>query len=277
MRSQSKLYHINEEFQIFNRHVTKILDLGYVPGNWLEFSKLKMCEVHGLPEDQINSRCHFLGFDILMSPPPPYTSSMQGNVFSKAAHKQIIDHFKELALREKLIEPETDSQNSYFVNEQTDSRIDEELEKLETGLRELRISANEGPGWHYKPDLILSDLSLPFIQDKGFYHNTQTKPHMRLANNPGLNEPVFNKQKSSIDMADVSLLLSCELLKQHGNLVIRMASVDLEDPELEVLSQRLERVFSRVEERQPGTEDEIFFICLDKKEDAIDKSVIFTK
>lgn len=267
MKSQGKLYHINQEFNIFNDNVTKILDLGYSPGNWLEFSKLKMCEAHGVEENDINKKCHFLGFDILVGYPPAGTSTIQGNIFSKSSHYQIIDHFKQLAIKQQL---NSDEDVSYFTKEQTDV---DDIEHLEQRLQKMHLSEN----FDYKPELILSDLSAPFLQEKGTYHNTQTKPHMRFANNPVLNLPILKGEKSSIDMADATLILALDVLKKHGNLVIRLATIDSEDPELDILNDRLNKVFNTVEERQFNDKNEIFFICLNKKRDTDDKSKIFTK
>lgn len=275
MTSQSKLYHINNEFNIFNNKVTKILDLGFAPGNWLAFSKLKMCEVYGLEETNINKKCNFLGFDLLISTPPVGTSTLQGNIFSKASHLQIIEQFKEFALK-KLVN-ELPEETSYFVTEQSDSLIEKDLGKIEEGMSKLALGDNEASAedLDYKPELILSDLSKPFIQEKGFYQNTNTRPHLRINSNPALSQVVLNSKKSSIDMADATLVLCCDLLKKGGTLVLRLASVDIEDPELDIVGMRLQRVFEEVHLRQVTESGDLFFICLDKKRDVADKKNVF--
>lgn len=278
MTSQSKLYHIDNEFKIFNKQVSGILDLGFAPGNWLAFAKLKMCEVYGLEEVNINEKCNFLGFDLLVSTPPVGTSVLQGNIFSKACHKQITELFKEFALKKTEQQPEEEA--SYLSTEQQDTLFEQELEDMERGLKELTVNDTKVSieDFDYKPELILSDLSKPFVQEKGFYQNTNTKPHLRLNSNPVLNQVVVNSNKNSIDMADATLVLTCDLLKKGGTLVLRLASVDMDDPELDVVNMRLQRVFEQVHERQVSNNSgDLFFICLNKKQDVADKRQVFKK
>lgn len=136
MFHQSKLYHIHNEFNLFNPAVTKVLDLGYVPGNWLSFAKFKLCEAHKLPESKLSEKCHLLGFDILFSTPPTGTSTIQGNVFSQSSHKLITNHFMNFA---KLKAYDTSPQPSYFENEKVDSLITDEIDELTDQLSSVTL------------------------------------------------------------------------------------------------------------------------------------------
>lgn len=293
MTSQSKLYHIDNKFHIFNDQVTRVLDLGYVPGNWLEFAKFRLCSVYGLEEIDINDKCDLLGFDLLFDTPPLGTSSIQGNIFSKTSHKSIIQFFKDSALRRKeenikKLSKVDELNKSYFVKEQT------EIEMIESHMTNLKLDDE----LDYKPQLILSDLAMPFNQERGYFNNTNTRPYLRFSSNEVLSRPMTEKVKSAIDLADATLVLTCDLLKDGGNLVLRLPAVDKDDDEFSVLLNRCRKLFSTVSSwpqpletflkqnpivqqndptayraRSSAKYRELFLICQDKKD--IDKLSVF--
>lgn len=293
MTSQSKLYHIDNKFNIFNDRVTRVLDLGYVPGNWLEFAKFRLCSVYGLEEIDINDKCDLLGFDLLFGTPPLGTSSIQGNIYSKTSHESMAQFFKDAALRRKDEDMKNLSKvdelnKSYFVKEQT------EIEMIESHMTELKLE----PELDYKPQLILSDLAMPFNQEKGYFNNTNTRPYLRFGSNEVLNRPMTEKVKSAIDLADATLVLTSDLLNNGGNLVLRLPAVDKDDEEFQIVLQRCRKLFKRVSSwpqpleiflkeshiipqkdptayraRSVAKYRELFLICQDKRD--IDKLSIF--
>lgn len=300
LASHGKLYYIDQKFDIFNDKVTKVVDLGFVPGNWSQFSKSRLCQVHQLLEEDFSKKCHILAVDLLFGTPALGTSSIQGNIYSKFTHQRIIHHFKEIAIRKQLLNSQeqvlmNEEENSYFVREQDQTFFDQ-LDDITTNLDNLNLQNQKTQllaalqPHHYQPDLILSDLSAPFLQDQGFFNNTNTRPYIRTGSNEGLKEVIIDPLKTSIDLADAALLLSCSALKKGGAIVLRLSKVDHIDPELKLLYQRLARVFHNVDTwsnvdypkviqdphlAQSSRFDEKIFVCTDKIEDIADKREVF--
>lgn len=282
MLNQSKLYHIDSDIGIFNSKVTKVLDLGYVPGNWLQFSKFRLCDIHGLEESKIATKCCLLGFDILFGTPPMGTSTIQGNMFSKTAHKSIENHFKDYELKRQLrLRSESqDFQRSYFAKEQADNHVEEEISHLEETLEKTSLIEE----FNYKPQVILSDLGSPFLQERGFFNNTNSRPYYRFFSNNALKQPIIDKLKSSFDLADACMVLTCDILEKHGTLVLRLPRISKDDPELLIIKNRLQLIFEEVIEWCIDREawenipaGELFFICKNKCDDSADKRKVFAK
>lgn len=290
IRNRSKLQDADNEFGIFNAGVTKVLDLGFVPGNWSEFARYRLCQVHGIDEDKFHEKCHILGFDILFGTPPLGVSSMQGNIFSKSAHDLISMHFKDIALRNAVEaknmndEGMDEFQQSYYFKEQSESFIEQQVSDLSEEFDKLTVTKNDKEKEvDYKPDLILSDLSAPFMQEKGFFNNTNSKPYLRTAANPILSRTITDEAKAAIDSADAALILACDVLKKGGTLVLRLAKVDPDDAEIALLHSRLDKVFSHVYiwnrsslfDEQNYVPQDKFYVCLDKIDDVCDKKQVF--
>jgi 23S rRNA (uridine2552-2'-O)-methyltransferase len=288
MRAQSKLYRIDKEFNIFNENVKKVVDLGYAPGNWSSFAKFRMEQVHDLSEDNFNKTCHILGFDLVFATPPIGVSTIQGNIYSKFSHKNIINHFKEVALNEyERLQSQSSQKDeldtSYYVKETSEPVIeDEDINKLSANLNKLtlmELSDYQKEQYRerqrsilqqlsYKPDLVLSDLAKPFMQQSGFFNNTFSRPYLRINSNEALNKPITDPLKSAIDLNDAALLLCCNLLRDGGAFVSRMSLVNHGDHELELYEERLRKVFNSVDIRsgskfEIGTE--MFFVGRNKK------------
>ena len=294
MAMQSKLYKIDSECNVFNDKVKKVIDLGYVPGNWMLYAKFRMCQIHKLEEEEFKDKCHILGFDLLFSTPPLGVSTIQGNIFSRMAHKNIVNHFKEIALREhhlKLrmkVQENDEFQNSYYVKEQNDVVLEAEIEELSKSLNSLSLAHRSTQeveeeqnkreklleGLEYRADLILSDLSRPFMQQGGFFNHTQSRPYLRFNVNPGLNNPLLDPLKSSIDMSDATLLLSCNALRPDGTLVLRLSKADPNDIQIELLESRLSEVFNKVKtwtaagSNEVSKHQELVYVCSGKKNDS---------
>lgn len=290
--NRSKLQQLDNKFGIFNKKVTRVLDLGYVPGNWTEFARQRLCQVHDIEEENFHKTCHILGFDILFGTPPQGVSSMQGNIYSKSAHKLISTHFKDIALRKEVEVLKTKNEDleefrqSYFFKEQNETLIEQQVSELSEDMNELTLQDVQGKSkshLDYKPHLILSDLSAPFMQDKGFFNNTNTKPYLRIGANSVLNRPITEEEKASIDLADAALVLACDVLAKGGCLVLRLSKINDNDPEIDLLQSRLAKVFNRVHtwnrdvsyDRQNKPSDS-FFVCLDKIDDVCNKKDVFT-
>lgn len=282
MRTWSKLEELDGEYGVFSGRVRRVLDLGFVPGNWSEFARQRLCQIHGVAEEKFHEQCHILGVDILFGTPPAGVSAMQGNIFSKGTHELAAAHFKELALRRAVegAKPKA-ADDSYYSKEQNESLIDQQVSEIAGDLDRLAVSP--ATALDYKPDLILSDLSAPFMQQKGFFNNTNTRPYLRTGANPILRRPFSDDDKVSIDLADAALVLACDLLRKGGNMVLRLAKVKLDDPELDLLETRLDRVFVNVHkwnrrglyDTESAPPDDLFYVCMDKRDDVANKKAVF--
>ena len=269
MASHAKLYHLDNQFKLFNPLINTVLDVGFVPGNWSQFAKFRLCQVHGLEESQFSSKCHILGFDMLFGQGPFGVSTMQGDIYSNSSHIGIQNHFREQYVqrlqRNKSAEPE-----AYFAKEQQQVELVSELQKLNINLDS-----------DWKPQLMMSDLAAPFLQDRGFFNNTQTRPYMRTGAHANLGRPSKGDLKSYLDLADAALVLACSTLAKKGLLLLRLAKVFDNDPELALLHQRLGRVFKQVTPwasesavRQHNIQER-FFVCHGKLNDTVEPKTIW--
>ncbi|CAN3372309.1 hypothetical protein DIURU_004566 [Diutina rugosa] len=93
MAMQAKLHRLDQQHHLFTPEVKTVIDVGYAPGNWSQYSKFRLCDVHRIEEDKFNDTCHLLGVDILFSTPPVKgMSCIQGNIFSKLTHDIVARH-----------------------------------------------------------------------------------------------------------------------------------------------------------------------------------------
>lgn len=283
--ARSSLQYLDQRYNIFNENVHSVLDLGFMPGNWSEYARLRLSSIHCINEENFNTKCYIIGFDILCGTPPSGISTIQGNIFSKRAHSLIEEKFKEAALKRILDKRKKSKADvlelAYFFNEQNESLIDTEVD---SSLNRLdKLSLEDSVEVSYKPDLILSDLTAPYPQQQGFFNNTNSKPYLRTGSNKILNKPIIDKDgKAILDLADAGLVLACDLLKALGSFFLRLDNVNHNDKEIDLLRARLKRVFKEVIEwtpvglnGEPGS-NELFFIALQKMEDSPNKVKVFS-
>lgn len=290
---RSKLSMIDQKFNVFNKNVTTVLDLGFAPGNWTEYAKARLIKLHGTPKDadldRLPEKCHILGFDLLFSLPPSGVSTMQGNIFSKTAHDNVLRHFQEIALARMVKRSrelagnrgEEDPVMSYFVKEQNEASITTPVDSLASkfsrlNLKNQKIRQEALQKLEYRPNLVLADLTKPFLQERGFYSMTHTRPYMRISNLESLSKIYSNSEKAGFDLADAALVLCASTLRAGGSLVLRLSWFKWGDPEIVMLHLKLTGLFDNVIPSVEYTKldsnatisPEIFFICRDKKRDS---------
>lgn len=286
MDIQLKLYTIDTKYGVFHEGVSSVLDLGYVPGNWMEYTKARLIHLHGSEKDRIEDLlpkgCHILGFDVLFSSPPTGVSTMQGNIYSKMAHRNVLNHFQEVALTRMMDDshnipgeaPNSELPISYFAKEQVESTILNQVSALaadkplaadrngkgsgshdiagltssfsKLDMRDEAMKQRALSGIEFRPDVVLSDLTRPFTQQSGFYSLTHTRPHMRFNSVLSLSKPYTDSAKAGLDLAAAGLLLCAKTLRPGGTFVLRLSAVVLGDPEIELLHSRLGGVFDSV-------------------------------
>lgn len=265
MESHSKLFHLDGQFGLFNLLVTSVVDAGYVPGNWSQFAKFRLCQVHDLEESRFHTKCHILGVDMLFGQGPSGISTIQGDIYSKTCHSNIQNHFREHYAQKVTRQRTNSGPEAYFAKEQQQVELSSDMEKLHL---------HESNAW--KPQLMMSDLAAPFLQDRGFFNNTQSRPYARTGSHSNLGRSSKGDIKSYLDLADAALVLACSTVAKDGTFLLRLAKVAKKDPEVALLHRRLNRVFDLVTPWISETVDallpvhEQFFVCQGKMHDNVE-------
>lgn len=283
--ARSKLYQLDTRFDIFNEKVTNVVDLGYAPGNWLSYARDALLAAHDIEPEKIYQKCTLVGLDIVVGNHPQGSFTTQGNIFSKLAHRNVTKLLKEHAYRRLAV------QNSVLQNTDTKGNgeftLDSEMAKISEMFLNLDIKDEALESimsiQDYQANLVMSDMTNPFLQDKGFFNNTTSRPYIRSSTNSALRHHTSDPLKSSIDTADAALLLCCDVLAKGGSFLIRLSRVDLADPELSLFEQRLKRTFAQVNKwnSEGVTESdkliilELYFVCKHKTEHIADKYEVF--
>lgn len=274
---------LNQEFHFLNKQVTKAVDLGYAPGNWLQYIQHCLLLAHHVEPQKLFTKCTVVGVDMLFSQAPLGTYSIQGNIFSQNTHANILDllkkrsylllgaktpHEKSSPVAEKL----TIEDDIAIVTNKVDSLdLDDQLAYFDIDV-DLAV---------YQADLVTSDLSAAYLQRGGYYNNTMSRPFMRVRENELLRQPLTNPHKAHLDLADAAMLFCCEGLSKCGTFVLRLADVNMADPELALLEGRLRKMFQSVDRwyskhlglRHNATE--LYLVCMDKKNLRVDKYDLF--
>lgn len=291
LQSQSTLAQIDHRFNILNERVTKVVDIGYVPGTWLQYAKERLLQIHEVELEAVSSKCTFIGTDLLCGDPIPGVVTTQGNIYSQSVHDNVVALLKESAFRRMYpAAPQTSlaSETSYLLKELLETSLESELDGLAAAFNEFTVDdGNEmknliGPKM-YQANLVLSDLAAPFLQNSGFYNNTYGRPYIRSSNNQVLRHASTTAEKAPIDLAEAALLLCFDALVKDGTFVARLAKVDLSDPELTLFQSRLEAVFHKVYKWNPRGKttsdqphvDDLYFICKSKRDYFVDKHKVF--
>ncbi|KAG7663003.1 MRM2 [[Candida] subhashii] len=283
--SYNYLAELDRKFIIIDPSVKKVLDIGWVPGNWMEYTVHQLTHLHGIDGSLADSGCHVLGFDILFQTPPPGVSTIQGNIFSKSSQALVINHLKEFTWGQSLkvglpkLQPEdTIEPKSYFTKEQEESMLDHKLDEVNKDLAHLNLSPKlpdselDLQNVDFRTDLVISDLSKPGMQTDGFYSRSWSMPYNRLNNNSPLNNSVLSPGKASLDLADAALMLTCNALKPGGKFLLRLSRVFPHDKEIHLLNRRLNKVFKVVERINSHPEikaqpQDMIYLCKHKKQD----------
>lgn len=287
-QSELTLHRLNVEFGLFSPRVTKVVDLGYLPGSWSEYARRCLLSIHGIDEDKIQKKCTLIAFDLLFGRPMKGVLVTQGNIYSQLAHTNIINLLKEAALRHANPERTSVDQaldTSYLLKEIKENEIETELGALAKAVSEFSLNAGVELVWNphvYQADLVMSDLSAPFLQESGFYNNTSSRPYIRSSVNAQLRKPLSYPEKASIDLAEAALLLCCEALSKNGTFVARLAKVNMADPELGLLESRLRKMFRLVSRwSNPGSiaprygAQDLYMVCQEKRESLTNKYELF--
>lgn len=281
--AHNSISRLNREFNFINSQVTKVVDLGFAPGNWLQYIQHCLLSIHDVDPHKLFTKCTVIGLDLLFSQAPLGTYSIQGNVFSQNAHANIMDLLKR---RSYLLSEAKKSQDGLLLAAENPS-IEDEIAILASNVKSLDIDKDltsfdkDVDLSVYQADLITSDLSAAYLQRGGYFNNTMSRPFMRVRENELLRQPLTNPHKAHLDLADAAMLLCCEGLSKNGTFVLRLAAVNMADPELALLERRLSKLFQSVDRWYPAYLEsrhnaaELYLVCMGKKSQRVDKYDLF--
>lgn len=291
LQSQTTISHLDNTHRIFTPDVTKVVDVGYAPGFWTEYAKERLLRLHSVDLEAVTSKCTFVGIDLILGDPIPGVITTQGNIYSQGVQSNVLSLLKEAAFRKMWADHAMDSdgtETSYLLKELHETQLEQEVDELADSLEHLALDEKAqmrklmGPKM-YQADVIMSDLSVPFLQSLGFFNNTYSRPHIRSATTPELRLAYENPGKASIDLAEAALILCFDSLVKGGTFVVRLANVNLADPEIALFQSRLDKVFKSVERWNPRGRtvsehreiSDLFFICKIKRDYSVDKYEVF--
>lgn len=84
-RAAYKLIEIDNKFKLFGKSTKNIVDLGFAPGAWTQVALSR--------SKSRNVKPKILGVDLLDCSPPEGATFLQGDIFSKKTHAEIVEFF----------------------------------------------------------------------------------------------------------------------------------------------------------------------------------------
>ncbi|EMR64076.1 putative ribosomal rna methyltransferase mrm2 protein [Eutypa lata UCREL1] len=207
-----------------------------------------------------------VGIDLIPAQPPRGVSTIQGNFLSPVVQNLVKEYLAEMAQRqtagiEALLE-NADNNNNEIVITDRPSYIDAERAESVVSSEHVykQISEDEGR----LVDVVLSDMSAPWLQTSGFSSNTLSNPYDRMMNTSGM---PFRDHAGSIDLCLAALQFASDTLRGGGHFVCKFYQ-GAEDKDLE---KRLKKMFGKVHWEKPDSSRdesrEAYFVALCRKTD----------
>ncbi|KAL4927443.1 FtsJ-like methyltransferase-domain-containing protein [Aspergillus undulatus] len=242
-----------------SRAAFKLLQ-GYAPGSWSQVA---------LTRTQPNGRV--LGVDIIPSQPPRGVSTIQGN---------FLDLEVQAYVRDFVRNPRRGRPFSQLPSQDVGSRegIAESVLEASPTSASLEDAGSEDSYGDQSDaqrtvDVVLSDMSAPWLQTTGFWKKSLSNPYNRMMNTSGL---AFRDHAGSMDLCRAALEFSYEVLKAGGHFICKFYQ-GAEDKDLE---KQLRVLFQKVHRLKPESSrsesKEAFFIGLDRKPHAKKQDVLMT-
>ncbi|KAJ5097561.1 hypothetical protein N7456_008282 [Penicillium angulare] len=222
-RAAFKLLQIDEKYHIFKRGQT-IVDLGYAPGSWSQVA---------FNRTQPNGRV--LGVDIIPAQPPKGVSTIQGNFLAPEIQAYI---------QEFLRDPQR-GRPRHSTHDAGGSALDSTSGGNQESAQSSDADNIADPKiLHRTVDVVLSDMSEPWLQTSGFWKRSLSDPYNRMMNTSGNN---FRDHAGSMDLCHAALSFSSDALKTGGHFVCKFYQ-GAEDKELE---KQLRDLFQKVHRLKP--------------------------
>ncbi|KAI1270619.1 23S ribosomal RNA methyltransferase [Xylariaceae sp. FL1019] len=245
-RAAFKLLEMDAKYRLFRRGQT-VIDLGYAPGSWSQVA-VERTKPHG----------RVIGIDLLPAQPPKGVSTIQGNFLSPAVQTLVKDYLVEFANPKAAKKQGIVSEQDENVITEKPSYID--AERAESAEHDQEINHDDGK----LVDIVLSDMSAPWIQTSGFSSNTLSNPFRRMMNTSGMS---FRDHAGSMDLCLAALQFASDTLRTGGHFVCKFYQ-GAEDKDLEM---KLKKMFTKVFREKPESSrtesKESFFVALRRKGD----------
>ncbi|KAI8625688.1 23S ribosomal RNA methyltransferase [Xylariaceae sp. FL1651] len=246
-RAAFKLLEMDAKYRLFRRGQT-VIDLGYAPGSWSQVA---------VERTKPNGRV--VGIDLIPAQPPKGVSTIQGNFLSPVVQNLVKEYLVEFAQRGTPADQETET------SEDEDSVIAEKPSYIDTERAESAESGHEMKSEAGKlVDVVLSDMSAPWIQTSGFSSNTLSNPYSRMMNTSGM---IFRDHAGSMDLCLAALQFASDTLRTGGHFVCKFYQGS-EDKDLE---SKLKKMFGKVHREKPESSrnesKEAYFVALRRKGD----------
>ncbi|KAI1380716.1 FtsJ-like methyltransferase [Hypoxylon crocopeplum] len=245
-RAAFKLLEMDAKYKLFKRGQT-VIDLGYAPGSWSQVA---------LERTKPNGR--IVGIDVIPAQPPRGVSTIQGNFLSPSVQQLVKDYLVEFAQRKPAVADVEPSEGGSVVTERPSYIDAERAESVESDQEE----SPEDDG--RLVDVVLSDMSAPWMQTTGFSSNTLSNPYYRMMNTSGMS---FRDHAGSMDLCLAALRFASDTLKTNGHFVCKFYQ-GAEDKDLEL---KLKKMFAKVHREKPESSRsesrESYFVALRRKGD----------
>ncbi|CAJ2502634.1 Uu.00g100280.m01.CDS01 [Anthostomella pinea] len=248
-RAAFKLLEMDSKYRLFKKGQT-VLDLGYAPGSWSQVA---------VERTRPNGRV--VGIDIIPAQPPRGVSTIQGNFLNPGVQNLVKEYLVEFAGRKPPSPPasETSEEEDDMKIMERQSYIDaERAESVDSDWPAL--PENDGK----LIDVVLSDMSAPWMQTSGFSSNTLSNPYSRMMNTSGMS---FRDHAGSMDLCLAALQFASGTLRTGGHFVCKFYQ-GAEDKDLEM---KLKKMFGKVHREKPESSrnesKEAYFVALRKKGD----------
>ncbi|PCG92042.1 Ribosomal RNA large subunit methyltransferase E [Penicillium occitanis (nom. inval.)] len=248
---------IDEQYRIFRSGQT-VVDLGYAPGSWSQVA---------VTRTKPNGRV--LGVDIIPAQPPKGVSTIQGNFLSPDIQEYVLEFVRDPNRgRPRLPTPPADEAGHITTDEDTTV-----LQSLtESSVVAIDKSKEEnGKQKERTVDVVLSDMSAPWAQVKGFSNRSLSNPYRRMMNTSGIS---FRDHAGSMDLCRAALQFSFNVLKSGGHFVCKF----YQGPEDKVFEKQLKALFEKVHRLKPESSRsesrEAFFVAMARKPNAARSDVL---
>ncbi|KXJ91101.1 FtsJ-like methyltransferase-domain-containing protein [Microdochium bolleyi] len=279
-RAAFKLLEMDARYKLFRRGQT-VVDLGYAPGSWSQVA-LERTKPTG----------RVVGIDIIPAQPPRGVSTIQGNFLSPGVQIMVKEYLLEIAKRrgsggDRQPRPPPVSSPETTAASDTSAEDGDSSAALPTTIvdhpsyidteRSESLDSDDGDGTEASSeeegrlvDVVLSDMSAPWMQTGGFSSRTLSNPYDRMMNTSGMS---FRDHAGSMDLCHAALSFASDTLRAGGHFVCKF----YQGAEDKLLENRLKKMFAKVHREKPDssrTESrEAFFVALRRKGDVTLSSI----
>lgn len=196
-----------------------------------------------------------VGVDIIPAQPPRGVSTIQGNFLSPAVQQYVLDFVSDPA-RGRLRDMGSPSSNSSAMEQSSQIPIDRPTRSSDGSDVDTIAKSDR------TVDVVLSDMSAPWVQTKGFWNRSLSNPYHRMMNTSGVSfrdhagsmvrcrsykDSHFSADTRIKDLCRAALQFSFNVLKSGGHFVCKF----YQGSEDKVLEKQLRALFEKVHRLKP--------------------------